>query len=148
MTIKKSNIKIAIVASKFNSSIVDRLYNGAIATFKENGITENEIKLISVPGAFEIPVAVKTLLDKKIYDVIITLGVIIRGETPHFEFIANECAHGISRLAITSGTPIIFGILTVNNKDQALKRSGSEGKNKGVEAAKVALDMVETLQNI
>ena len=148
MTIKKSNIKIAIVASKFNSSIVDRLYNGAIATFKENGITENEIKLISVPGAFEIPVAVKTLLDKKIYDVIITLGVIIRGETPHFGFIANECARGISRLAITSGTPIIFGVLTVNNKDQALKRSGSKGKNKGVEAAKSALDMVEALQNI
>ena len=75
MTIKKSNIKIAIVASKFNSSIVDRLYNGAIATFKENGITENEIKLISVPGAFEIPVAVKTLLNKKIYDVI-TIGIL------------------------------------------------------------------------
>ena len=91
---------------------------------------------------------IRDRLDKKIYDVIITLGVIIRGETPHFEFIANECAHGISRLAITSGTPIIFGVLTVNNKDQALKRSGSEGKNKGVEAAKAALDMVETLQNI
>ena len=78
----------------------------------------------------------------------IRLGVIIRGETPHFEVIANECVHGISRLAITSGTQIIFGILTVNNKDQALKRSGREGKNKGVEAAKAALEMVETLQNI
>ena len=92
--------------------------------------------------------ASETLLSSGINNVIITLGVIIRGETPHFEFIANECAHGISRLAITSGTPIIFGVLTVNNKDQALKRSGSEGKNKGVEAAKAALDMVETLQNI
>jgi 6,7-dimethyl-8-ribityllumazine synthase len=148
MAIKKYNIKIAIVASKFNNSIVDRLYNGAIETFKENGIIEKEIKVINVPGAFEIPVAVKTLLDKKIYDVIITLGVIIRGETPHFGFIANECARGISRLAITSGTPIIFGVLTVNNKEQALKRSGSEGGNKGVEAAKAALDMVEALQNI
>jgi 6,7-dimethyl-8-ribityllumazine synthase len=148
MTIKNSNIKIAIVVSKFNSSIVDRLYNGAIATFKENEINESEIKVVRVPGAFEIPVAVKTLLDKKTYDAIITLGVIIRGETPHFEFIANECAHGISRLAITSGIPVIFGVLTVNNKDQAMKRSGYEGKNKGNEVAKAALEMIKVLQDI
>ena len=148
MAIKKSNIKIAIVASSFNKDIVDRLYNGAISTLEKSGISERDIEVIRVPGAFEIPVAVKLLLNKKQYDVIITLGVIIRGETPHFEYIANECAHGISQLAINSGTPIIFGVLTVNNKEQAMKRSDNAGKNKGSEAAQAALDMIETLRDI
>ena len=142
---KKNNIEIAIVASNFNRNIVDRLYNGAISTLEKNGISEKEIEIIRVPGAFEIPVTVKTLLNKKQYDVIITLGVIIRGETPHFEYIANECAHGISQLAINSGTPIIFGVLTVDNKTQAEERSNIDPmeKNKGSEAAQAALDMVD-----
>jgi len=144
---KKNNIEIAIVASNFNRNIVDRLYNGAISTLEKNGISEEEIEIIRVPGAFEIPVTVKTLLNKKQYDVIITLGVIIRGETPHFEYIANECAHGISQLAIKTGIPIIFGVLTVDNREQAMDRSGNTGKNKGVEAAQAALDMVDILEN-
>ena len=144
---KKNNIEIAIVASNFNRNIVDRLYNGAISTLEKNGISQEEIEIIRVPGAFEIPVTVKTLLNKKQYDVIITLGVIIRGETPHFEYIANECAHGISQLAIKTGIPIIFGILTVDNREQAMDRSGNTGKNKGVEAAQAALDMVDILEN-
>tara|TARA_B100001250_G_C19439832_1_gene631278 strand:+ start:101 stop:574 length:474 start_codon:yes stop_codon:yes gene_type:complete len=154
MSTKQNNIQIAIVASNFNKDIVDRLYNGAISTLEKNEISEEEIEVIRVPGAFEIPVTVKSLLNKKQYDVIITLGVIIRGETPHFEYIANECAHGISQLAINSGTPIIFGVLTVNNRQQAEERSkvvsdklGSDitGKNKGSEAAQAALDMVDVL---
>ena len=144
---KKNNIEIAIVASNFNRNIVDRLYNGAISTLEKNGISEEEIEIIRVPGAFEIPVTVKKLLNKKQYDVIITLGVIIRGETPHFEYIANECAHGISQLAIKTGIPIIFGVLTVDNREQAMDRSGNTGKNKGVEAAQAALDMVDILEN-
>ncbi len=147
MIAKKNNIEIAIVASNFNRNIVDRLYNGAISTLEKNGISEEEIKIIRVPGAFEIPVTVKKLLNKKQYDVIITLGVIIRGETPHFEYIANECAHGISQLAIKTGIPIIFGVLTVDNREQAMDRSGNTGKNKGVEAAQAALDMVDILEN-
>ena len=147
MIAKKNNIEIAIVASNFNRNIVDRLYNGAISTLEKNGISEEEIEIIRVPGAFEIPVTVKTLLNKKQYDVIITLGVIIRGETPHFEYIANECAHGISQLAIKTGIPIIFGVLTVDNREQAMDRSGNTGKNKGVEAAQAALDMVDILEN-
>ena len=147
MIAKKNNIEIAIVASNFNRNIVDRLYNGAISTLEKNGISEEEIEIIRVPGAFEIPVTVKRLLNKKQYDVIITLGVIIRGETPHFEYIANECAHGISQLAIKTGIPIIFGVLTVDNREQALDRSGDTGKNKGVEAAQAALDMVDILEN-
>ena len=145
---KKNDIHIAIVASNFNRDIVDRLYNGAILTLEKKGVSEEEIEIIRVPGAFEIPVTVKSLLNKKKYDVIITLGVIIRGETPHFEYIANECAHGISQLAIKTGIPIIFGVLTVDNREQAMNRSGSGGKNKGVEAAETALTMIDVLGNI
>ena len=145
---KKNDIHIAIVASNFNRDIVDRLYNGAILTLEKKGVSEEEIEIIRVPGAFEIPVTVKSLLNKKQYDVIITLGVIIRGETPHFEYIANECAHGISQLAIKTGIPIIFGVLTVDNREQAMDRSGNGGKNKGVEAAETALTMIDVLGNI
>lgn len=145
MATKKNNIHIAIVASNFNRNIVDRLYSGAISTLEKNGINEEKVKVVRVPGAFEIPVTVKSLLDKKQYNAIITLGVIIRGETPHFEYISNACAHGISQLAINSGTPIIFGVLTVDNKTQAEKRSNIDPmeKNKGSEAAQAALDMVD-----
>ena len=149
MATKKNNIHIAIVASNFNRNIVDRLYSGAISTLEKNGINEEKVKVVRVPGAFEIPVTVKSLLDKKKYNAIITLGVIIRGETPHFEYISNACAHGISQLAINSGTPIIFGVLTVDNKTQAEKRSNIDPmeKNKGSEAAQAALDMVDVLEN-
>ena len=142
MATKKNNIHIAIVASNFNRNIVDRLYSGAISTLEKNGINEEKVKVVRVPGAFEIPVTVKSLIDKKKYNAIITLGVIIRGETPHFEYISNACAHGISQLAINSGTPIIFGVLTVDNKTQAEKRSNIDPmeKNKGSEAAQAALE--------
>ena len=151
MITKKNDINIAIVASNFNRDIVDRLYSGAISTLEKKGINEEEIKVVRVPGAFEIPVAVKLLLNKnaasKQYDAIITLGVIIRGETSHFEYIANECAHGVSQLAIKSEVPIIFGVLTVDNREQAMNRSENAGKNKGSDAAQAALDMVDVLGN-
>ena len=151
MITKKNDINIAIVASNFNRDIVDRLYSGAISTLEKNGINEEEIKVVRVPGAFEIPVAVKLLLNKnaasKQYDAIITLGGIIRGETSHFEYIANECAHGVSQLAIKSEVPIIFGVLTVDNREQAMNRSENAGKNKGSDAAQAALDMVDVLGN-
>ena len=151
MSTKKNDINIAIVASNFNRYIVDRLYSGAILTLEKNGIYEEEIKVVRVPGAFEIPVAVKLLLNKHAavdqYDAIITLGVIIRGETSHFEYIANECAHGVSQLAIKNEIPIIFGVLTVDNREQAMNRSENTGKNKGSDAAQAALDMVDVLGN-
>ena len=148
MSVKKNNMEIAIVASNFNRNIVDRLYNGAISTLEKNGISEEEIEIIRVPGAFEIPVTVKKLLNLEKFDAIVTLGAVIRGETPHFEFIANECAAGISRLSVASTTPIIFGVLTVDNKEQAMKRSEEEGNNKGVDAAEAALEMIELFQDI
>ena len=142
------SVKIGIVASRFNSFIVDRLYNGAVKTLTENGVKEENITVVRVPGAFEIPVAVEALLDKEEYAAIITLGAIIRGETPHFEYIANECTHGIAQLAMNSGVPVIFGVLTVDNTEQAMDRAGDEESNKGSESAAAALEMIGVLEQI
>lgn len=144
----EGSVKIAIVASRFNSFIVDRLYDGAIKCLKVNNISDDAITVVKVPGAFEIPVTVKALLDKNEVDAVITLGAIIRGETPHFDFISNECTHGISQLAMNSGVPVIFGVLTVDNKEQALDRAGDEESNKGYEAASAALEMIGVLKQI
>jgi 6,7-dimethyl-8-ribityllumazine synthase len=144
----KGSVKIAIVLSRFNSFVVDRLYSGAIKSLKENKINEDAITVVKVPGAFEIPVAVEAILDKNEFDAVITLGAVIRGETPHFDFIANECSHGISQLAINSGVPVIFGVLTVDNVDQAMDRAGEEESNKGYEAASAALEMIDVLRQI
>jgi 6,7-dimethyl-8-ribityllumazine synthase len=144
----KGSVKIAIVLSRFNSFVVDRLYSGAIKSLKENKINEDAITIVKVPGAFEIPVAVEAILDKNEFDAVITLGAVIRGETPHFDFIANECSHGISQLAINSGVPVIFGVLTVDNVDQAMDRAGEEESNKGYEAASAALEMIDVLRQI
>ncbi|MFT5394995.1 MAG: 6,7-dimethyl-8-ribityllumazine synthase [Gammaproteobacteria bacterium] len=142
------SVKIAIVASRFNSFIVDRLYDGAIKTLNSNGVDNEAITSVKVPGAFEIPVAVQALLDENEFDAIITLGAIIRGETPHFDFISNECTRGIGQLAIDSGVPVIFGVLTVDNSEQAMDRAGDEESNKGSEAAAAALEMVAVLEKI
>ena len=139
---------IAIVRSQFNGFVVDKLFDGAIRTLNQYGIDGESITVVKVPGAFEIPVAVKALLDKGQFAAVITLGTIIRGETPHFEYIANECAHGISQLAINTGVPVIFGVLTVDNVDQALDRAGEEESNKGSEAALAALEMIGVIKKI
>jgi 6,7-dimethyl-8-ribityllumazine synthase len=144
----KGLVKIAIVASRFNSFIVDRLYDGAIKSLEVNGVNKESITVVKVPGAFEIPVAVEAVLDKDEYDAVITLGAIIKGETPHFDFIANECTHGISQLAMNSGIPVIFGVLTVDNTEQAMDRAGDEESNKGYEAASAALEMIGVLRQI
>jgi 6,7-dimethyl-8-ribityllumazine synthase len=144
----KGAVKIAIVASRFNSFIVDRLYAGAIRTLNSNGVDDESITLVKVPGAFEIPVAVQSLLDKNEYNAVITLGAIIRGETPHFDFIATECTRGIGTLAINSGVPVIFGVLTVDDAEQAMDRAGDEESNKGSEAAAAALEMIGVLEQI
>ncbi len=143
-----TNVKIAIVASRFNSFIVDRLYDGAIKSLKANGISDDAVTVVKVPGAFEIPVAVKALLDKNEVNAVITLGAVIRGETPHFDYICNECSHGISQLAMSSGVPVIFGVLTVDNTEQAMDRAGEEESNKGYEAASAALEMISVIKKI
>ena len=144
----ESNVKVAIVASRFNSFIVDRLYDGAIKSLNNHSVDNENITVVKVPGAFEIPVAVKNLLDQDKFDAVITLGAVIRGETPHFDYICNECSHGISLLAMNSGTPVIFGVLTVDNTEQAMDRAGDEASNKGYEAASAALEMISVIKQI
>lgn len=144
----RGDIRIAIVASRYNDFVVDRLYNGARKTLNRHGIEDDSITLVQVPGAFEIPVAVKSILDRKEFDAVITLGAIIRGETPHFDYIAGECARGIAGLSVDTGIPVIFGVLTVDHAEQALNRAGEEDRNKGSEAALAALEMVGVLEQL
>jgi 6,7-dimethyl-8-ribityllumazine synthase len=138
-------IRVGVVASQFNSFVVDRLLNGCIQTLEAKDI---EINIIRVPGAFEIPVAVQALIKNTSCDAVVALGAIIRGETPHFEYIASECTRGLATIALDLETPVIFGVLTVDTTEQALDRAGSEESNKGAEAARAAIDMVKTLKVI
>jgi 6,7-dimethyl-8-ribityllumazine synthase len=139
---------IGIVASRFNSFIVDRLLDACLKTLRAAGLNDEDIIIVRVPGAFEIPIATQLLIESRNCDAVVTLGTVIRGETPHFEYIASECAHGVSQVALKHNVPVIFGVLTVDNVDQALDRAGSEESNKGAEAARAALEMINTLRKI
>jgi len=143
-----SNSKIGIVASKFNSFIVDRLLEGCLGTLKTAGLDNKSIVVVRVPGAFELPVAAQRLISTGGCDAVIALGAIIRGETLHFEYIASGCSHGLAQVALEQDTPVIFGVLTVDNSEQAMDRAGSEESNKGAEAAKAAIEMISVLQKI
>ncbi len=140
--------RLAIVSSRYNSYIVDRLVDSCLSTLIARGIEETSLTHVRVPGAFEIPVAVKRLADRGLDDAIITLGAIIRGETPHFDYIARACTDGIANTALDYQVPIIFGVLTVNTAEQALDRSGDNESNKGHEAALSALEMVSIMRKI
>ena len=143
-----SDARIAIVASRYNNYIVERLLSGCINTLHKTGITGERITVVRVPGAFEIPVAAGRLADRDDYDAIIALGAVIRGETPHFEYICNECAHGLAVIALQVDMPVIFGVLTVDTIGQAEDRSAEEESNKGCEAASTALAMIDVLRKL
>src|SRR5438552_14790245 len=135
--------RFAIVASEYNSVIVDRLIAGARRALKD----QEQVDLIRVPGSFEIPLAAKRVALSKKYDAIVALGCVLRGETPHFEYISNAATNGLEQVALETGIPIGFGVLTVDKVEQAMERSGDSG-NKGVEAAATALEMINVLRQI
>lgn len=139
---------VGVVASRFNSFIVDRLQDACLRQLVAAGVAEKDIFVVRVPGAFEIPQATARLVNTHRCDAVITLGAIIRGETPHFEYIARECAHGIGQIALQHDIPVIFGVLTVDNTDQALDRAGEEESNKGAESARAAIEMISLLREI
>lgn len=143
-----SDVTIAIVASRYNSCVVDRLVQSAEQALHRNKVAKEDITLVKVPGAFEIPIAVDGLAQKSQYDGIITLGAVIRGETPHFDYICRECAHGVNQVSLNYHIPIAFGVLTVDTTEQALDRSGEEESNKGNEAALTVLEMIKVLRTI
>ena len=140
--------RYAIVVGRFNSFVVESLLEGAIDTLKRHGIEEKDIEIYRVPGAFEIPVAVQKVAKSGKYDAVIALGAVIRGGTPHFEYVAGECVKGLGAVSLNLELPIVFGVLTVDSIEQAIERSGTKAGNKGGEAALSALEMVSLLNNL
>lgn len=140
-----AGLKIAVVVSKFNDFVTDRLQAGALEALKSAGVGADDIAVIKVPGAFEIPFAAKQAAGRGTFAAVICLGCLIRGATAHFEYIASACAHGITEAAAASGVPMTFGVLTTNSVEEALERAGDGPSNKGWEAAIAAIEMA-TLQ--
>jgi len=140
--------RYAIVATRFNEFIVDSLIKGALRCLRQHGATDSDIEIIRVPGAFEMPVAVDKVAAARRADGIIALGAVIRGGTPHFEYVAGECVKGISAAAQRHGIPIGNGVLTVDTIEQAIERAGSKAGNKGEEAALAVIEMVNLLRRI
>ena len=137
-----------IAVSRFNGFIVERLLSGALEALRKHGVEDREISIIKVPGAFELPLAVKTMAESENYDAIIALGAVIRGGTAHFEYVAGECVKGISHVGLTLGLPVSFGVLTVDTIEQAIERAGSKAGNKGEEAALTAMEMLSLMRQI
>jgi 6,7-dimethyl-8-ribityllumazine synthase len=139
---------IAIVAAEFNHFIVQQLVDGALDALQRNGVTESNITVAWVPGAFELPLAAEVLASRGVHDAVIALGAVIRGGTPHFDYVAGECSRGIAQVGLKHGLPAIFGVLTTDNIDQALERAGSGSGNKGFDTAVAALQMIAFLDRI
>ena len=144
-----TNARFAIVASRFNSLIVDNLIEGAVDTLLRHGqVSREQITLIKVPGAYELPVAVKQVAASGKFDAIVALGAVIRGGTPHFDYVAGECNKGLAQVALEYTLPVAFGVLTVDTIEQAIERAGTKAGNKGAEAALSALEMVNVLASL
>lgn len=139
---------IAIAAARFNSEVVDELLDGCLKRFAELGIDAGRIEVYRVPGAYELPVTALTLAKTGRFSAIICLGAVIRGETPHFEYVAGECARGLQQVMLQQGLPVIFGVLTTNTEQQAWDRCGGKHGHAGLRAAEVAVEMIATLGRI
>ncbi len=141
-------LKFAIVATRFNDFIVDRLVGGAVDYLVRHGAAKEDLTLVKLPGAFELPLVARKLAASKAYDGVICLGAVIRGSTPHFDYVAGECAKGVAMAAMETGIPIGFGVLTTDTLEQAIERAGSKAGNKGVEAAAAVLETVRVLEQL
>jgi len=141
-------LKFAFVVARFNELIGERLLEGALDTFQRHGGNPDDVVVIRVPGAYEIPLAAKKIAGKGLYDAVICLGAVIRGETPHFDYVAANAASGISTVSLESGIPISFGILTTDTIEQAIERAGSKAGNKGWETALGAIEMADLMQTL
>jgi 6,7-dimethyl-8-ribityllumazine synthase len=142
------NARFCLVVARFNSFVVESLLAGAVDTLKRHGAEDADLTLVRVPGAFEMPLAVERLAAKGGYDAILAIGAVIRGGTPHFEYVAGECVKGIAHVSLKYGVPVAFGVLTVDSIEQAIERAGTKAGNKGAEAAMSAIEMVNLLRQI
>ncbi|MBB6520828.1 6,7-dimethyl-8-ribityllumazine synthase [Pseudoteredinibacter isoporae] len=140
--------KYALIVSRWNSFVVESLKEGALDTLRRHGISEDQITIVYAPGAFEFPLVAQRLAAKGEFDAIIALGAVIRGGTPHFDYVAGECTKGLAQVGLASDTVVTFGVLTVDSIEQAIERSGTKAGNKGEEAASTALEMVSLLNNL
>ena len=140
--------KFCIVAARFNESIVENLIRGALDALNRHGASASQIPVYRVPGAYELPLAVQRVAKTRQYDGIVALATVIRGATPHFEYVCNECAGGLSRISLDLEIPIGFGLLTCDTIEQAIERSGTKAGNKGADAALAAIEMVSLLRQI
>lgn len=138
--------RYAIIVGRFNSFVVEHLVSGAVDVLKRHGIDDEDIKIIKVPGAFELPLVAQAIAKKTGYDAIIALGAVIRGGTPHFEYVAGECTKGLFQVGMQFNVPVAFGVLTVDSIEQAIERSGTKAGNKGAEAAMSAIEMVSLIK--
>lgn len=142
------NKKIGIIISRFNNFISNKLLEGALDALGRHNVSDENISIVYVPGAYEIPLAAKKMANSKKFDAIIALGAVIRGNTPHFDYVASEVAKGVALVNLETGIPVIFGVLTTDSIEQAVERAGSKGGNKGFEAAMSALEMISLLEQI
>jgi len=141
-------LRVALVATRYNEPIVERLRTGAIDALIEHGARAADLTLVRVPGAFELPLAVRKVADRGRHDAIVALGAVVRGDTPHFDYVAGECAAGLARVMADTGVPVGFGVLTVDTLEQAIERAGGTLGNKGAEAALAAIEMAQLLLRI
>lgn len=140
--------RFALVVSRFNSFVVDSLLSGAVDTLRRHGANDADIHVVKVPGAFEMPLVAARLAGSKNYDAIIAIGAVIRGGTPHFEYVAGGCTKGLAAVSMQHDIPIAFGVLTVDSIEQAIERAGTKAGNKGADAAQSAIEMVSLLRRL
>ncbi|MBK1656103.1 6,7-dimethyl-8-ribityllumazine synthase [Allochromatium vinosum] len=146
--LRADKARFCLVVSRWNSFVVESLEKGAIDALLRHGASESDLTIVRVPGAFEMPVAIERIAAKGGYDAIIALGAVIRGGTPHFDYVAGECVKGMAQVSLKHGLPVAFGVLTVDSIEQAIERAGTKAGNKGAEAAMSALEMVNLLRQI
>jgi 6,7-dimethyl-8-ribityllumazine synthase len=146
--LQAKGLKFGIVVSRFNDFITNKLLEGAVDILLRHGAAEKDIDVVKVPGSFEIPLAAKKIAGRKTYDAVICLGTIIRGATPHFDYIASEAAKGIASASMDTGVPMAFGVITADTIEQAVERAGTKSGNKGADAAMVAIEMAQLLKKL
>ena len=146
--VAKEGMKVAIVASRFNEIIVNKLLGGAVGGLVRHGVEEENITAAWVPGAFEIPVVAQKLAQSKKYDAVICVGAVIRGDTTHYDYVCNEVSKGVAQVGLSTGVPVLFGIITTENIEQAIARAGSKAGNKGYDCALSAIEMVNLLDQM
>ena len=145
--LKGDSLRVGIAVSRFNSFITDKLLDGALDALKRNGVKKDNIEILKTPGSFELPLVVKSMAKAKKYDAIVCLGAVIKGDTPHYDYIASEVTKGLASVSLEFEVPISFGVLTTDNLEQAIERAGTKSGNKGFDAAMTAIEMANLISD-